>query len=300
MMSTPDNKCPLCGFALDALEVVSDDTTPYADSDTRSYWKMMWWVLLAGSYRLSHIARMRRSRASLRFAWLGAVMMALACTLVVLPSHGWERIEDRTEDRGASVPGGYPKPAGRGWKLVGKAPRPFGLAAGEPVLVRLWWNPGLWAISLIINFVIVLLLARFLVFWVAVRSNRALLPQYRGKQRFTAAIDYCTAHVPILLLVGFFHGSSLLQMLGRSRQWSVQWPMFVHTVPAYLIGGLGLFVMWFWLLRMAHTAPPATAARVSRYFGLWAPLAAVTIVGGWMVGQHHAISLLAEHLGMNF
>ena len=296
MMSTPDNKCPLCGFALDALEVVSDDTTPYADRARRRYPRMMWWVLLAGNYRLSHVARMRRSRSSLWFAGLGVFMLALACTLIVLPTHGWERIMDY----GDSYPDGYPQPAGRVWELTGKVPSPPGLGSGEPVLVRLWWNPGLWTMSIIINFVMVLLLAWFLIYWVTVWSNRALLPEYRGKKRFTAAIDYSTAHMPLLLLAACCYGSSLLHPLGRILQWDFQWPIFFHFAPAYLIGGFGLFVMWFWFLRMAHTAPPTTVGSISRYFGLWAPLAAIIIIGGWMVGQHYGIPLLAKGLGMNF
>lgn len=296
MLSTPENKCPLCGFALDALEVVSDDSTPYAHAETRSYWKMLWWILLAGSYRLSHVARMRRSRSSLRFAWLGVIMLAVASVLIALPGPGWKHIEDR----GASYSQGYPQPEGGGWKLVGKASRPPGLPTGEPALVRLWWNPGLWAISLAANFAAVLLLGWLLIWWVTVRSNRALLADYRGKQRFTAAIDYCTAHVPILLLAALFEGSSVLHMLGRVGQWSLRWPLLVHTVPAYLISGLGLFLLWFWLLRVAHTAPPATSAGISRYFGLWAPLAAVLIFGGWAVGRHYGIPHLAAELHMNF
>ena len=239
---------------------------------------------------------MRRSRSSLWFAGLGLFMLALACTLIVLPDHGWERIMDY----GDSYADGYPEPAGQGWKLVGKVPSPSGPSGGEPILVRLWWSPGLWFTSIIINFVVVLLLSWFLVFWITVRSDRALLPEYRGKKRFTAAIDYSTAHVPILLLAAFCYGSSVLHPLGRILHFEVQWPIFLHMAPAYLIGGLGLFVMWFWLLRMAHTAPPRTAPSVSRYFGLWAPLAVIIIIGGWLVGQHYGIPLLAKELHMNF
>jgi len=296
MMSTPSNKCPLCGFALDALEAVSDDTTPYADAAARRYWKMMCWVIFAGSYRLSHLARMRRSRSSLRFAALSLSMLGLAGALAVLPSHGWERIEDR----GASYPQGYPEPAGNGWQLIGKLPRPPGLTAGELVMVRLWWNPGLWAVSILVNFVCAFSLGWLLILWVTVRSNRALLAEYRDEKRFTAAIDYCTANVPILLLAAAIYGSSVFQTLGRIQQWEVEWPRYFHTVPAYLLGGFGLFVMWFWLLRMAHTAPPATSARAGRYFGLWAPLFTVVLFGGWIVGQHHAMPYMARLLRMNF
>ena len=50
----------------------------------------------------------------------------------------------------------------------------------------------------------------------------------------------------------------------------------------------------------AHTTPPTTVGSISRYFGLWAPLAAIIIIGGWMLGQHYGIPLLAKELGMNF
>ena len=296
MMSTPNNKCPLCGFALDALEAVSDDTTPYADAAARSYLKMMCWVIFAGSFRLSHVARMRRSRSSLRFAALSLGMLGLAGALAVVPTHGWERIEDR----GASYPDGYPEPAGNGWQLIGKLPRPPGLTAGEPIMVRLWWNPGLWAVSFLANFLGAFSLGWFLILWVTVRSNRALLAEYRDEKRFTAAIDYCTAHVPILLLAAAIYGSSLLQALSRIQQWEVQWPRYLHTVPAYLLGGFGLFVMWFWLLRVAYTAPPATSAKTGRYFGLWAPLFAVVLFGGWIVGQYYAMPHIARLLHMSF
>ncbi len=296
MMSTPDNKCPLCGFALDALEIVSDDSTPYAEAATRSYLKMMGWVIFAGSYRLSHVARMRRSRSSLRFAALSLGMLGLAGALAVLPTHGWKPIEDR----GASYPQGYPEPAGNGWQLVGKLPRPPGLATGELIMVRLWWNPGLWAASIIVNFAGAFALGWLLMWWVTVRSNRALLPEYRDEKRFTAGIDYCTAHLPILLLAAAIYGSSLLQVLARFQQWDVHWPAYYHTVPACLLGGFGLFAIWFWLLRMAHTAPPATSARAGRYFGLWAPLFAVVLFGGWIVGQHYAMPFIARLLHLNF
>ena len=74
----------------------------------------------------------------------------------------------------------------------------------------------------------------------------------------------------------------------------------LFPVPAYLLGGFGLFVMWFWLLRVAHTAPPATSAKAGRYFGLWAPLFAVVLFGGWIVGQYYAMPHIARLLHMSF
>lgn len=296
LLNPAQSMCPMCGAILSIPEAVSDDCTPYTDKTRRSYPKMMWWVLTAGSYRLGHIARMRRSRSSSRFALLSLLQLALACTLWTAPSHGWERIESR----GSGLSDEYPQPKGEGWKLIGMAPWARDRVGGAAVLVRLWWNPGLWGITLAITFVATLLVGRFVLWWIRIRSNRALKAPYRDEGRFTAAIDYWTAHVPPLVLAGLFYGASLLQSLGRIRGWELQWPRAVHVVPAYLIAGLTLFLMCFWLVRMAHTSPPETAARVSRYFGLWAPLAASTIMGGWLVGRHYALVFLSQCWGMSF
>jgi branched-subunit amino acid transport protein len=296
MLETPGNRCPLCGYLLDADKVVSDDSTPYAAARGCGYWRMMWWTLPAGSYRLGHLARMRQSRASRRFAWWGLLMLSLAGVLVTLPRQGWERIEDR----GVSYPSGYPQPAGQGWRLVGRAPRPPALPPGQAVVVRLWWNPSLWAVSLAINFPVTLLLGHMLVSWVIARSNRALRPEYRDDHRFSAAVHYGTAHLPLLLLAALLYAGSLLQDLSHIRQWDVQWPAYLHLVPAFLLTAMGLLLMWFWLLRMAHTTPPETSAAASRYFGLWAPLTVVVVLGSWLLGQRYAVSFVAEQLRLGF
>ena len=122
----------------------------------------------------------------------------------------------------------------------------------------------------------------------------------RDDHRFSAALHYGTAHLPLLLLAALFYAGSLLQDLSHIRQWEVQWSVYLHLVPAFLLTALGLLLMWFWLLRMAHTTPPETSAAASRYFGLWAPLTALAVLGSWLVGQRYAISFVAEQLQLGF
>ena len=104
----------------------------------------------------------------------------------------------------------------------------------------------------------------------------------------------------MLFLAAICYGSVILHDFAEVMQWSAHWPKNVHRVPAYVLAGLGLFLYWFWMLRIAHSSPPETRGRVSRFFGLWAPLEAALLIGGWIVGQHHGLPYLAKLLKMGF
>lgn len=295
MLDTPGHRCPLCGHALDADEVISDDASPYAAAHRCGYWGMTRWVLTAGSLRLGYLARMRRSRASSQYALLSMLLLAAGSALVVLPDYGWKHVMARDP----YSPPSLPEPAGSGWWLVAQSPVPDS-DPGYAVLVRLWWNPGLWVSALLIVPLVSFLLGYLCLALVRVGANCALQPAQRDQDRFGAAIHYSMAHVSILLLAAMCYGARIVQTFSQVQRWPLRWSRTVHLLPAFLLAGLGLFLMWFWLIRVAQAAPAGSRGRVARHFGLWAPLLAVVLIGGWLVAARDCVLWAAREAGMAF
>ncbi len=287
-----DRRCPGCGCDPSLLpgDVLSDDVSPYARGGR--YWSMVRWVVPAGNFRLSHLSRMRRSRWSVRFANRSLLLLGLAWAVVMFPHWGWKR----TIDRGSGTIESVSPPASQGWLLVKRAPSPQQFTSGNPILVRLYWNPAVLISGLVVNFWTGFGLGWWMLAWIRRGSQRALGPPYQGQPRFAAALHYSSAHAFILLMAAALYGSSVLLDWARVYSWTAQWSGWFHVVSAVGVGMVGLFLWWFWLLRMAHTAPPEAIDGVSWYFAIKAPLVFVVLFGGWFAIQWYGVPPLANLL----
>ncbi|MCG3137320.1 MAG: hypothetical protein HJJLKODD_01164 [Phycisphaerae bacterium] len=296
ILDAATRQCPLCGITLDRSLVINDDTTPYAEAQGAGLGKMIRWVLGAGSYRLAHLLRMRRSTHSRRFARWSVLQLAMAGALLTLPFPG---NGFRAEfDHGATQ---LIEPAtGRGWQMVGSLERPKNWPEGQPFLARLYWNPAIILSSLAINLVMLFLLgSATLAVWRA-GSRRALHLSQREQPYFSAAIDYSTAHWWIVSLAGVCYGLLPLHYIAQLNHSVITWSAMWHIVPASMIGGAGIVLHWFWLVRMAAMAPATSRAGVMRYFGIWAPLTATCLLGGWLIGEYYALPRLIQFLHLSF
>lgn len=295
MLEIVGHRCPLCGFALDAEELVGDDASPYAAAEPCGYWAMVGWVLSAGHRRLGYLGRMRRSRASGRFALFNLVLLALSSGLVVMPDLGWRMVTARS----AQSPEVLPEPHDTGWWLAAKGPIPEH-DLGRPVGVRLWMHPGQWLAALIVVPLLTFLLGAMILAIMRAGADHAMIPEERGQDRFGAAVHYSTAHVCILLAAALCYGTQVIHRFSQVQRWPVSWDHRLHLVPAFFLGVFGLLVAWFWLIRLAQTAPAASRGRLLRHFGLWTPILALLVLGGWMLGAYRGLEYIARASGTAF
>lgn len=284
-------QCTLCGFQFADDRVTNADVTPYARAYAcrSSGWRSMSeWVWFAGAGRLNHLALMRASAASRRFAWVYWLLLSAAAGLFQTTQVGWRWV--------SAVTATPIKPTGEGWFAFTRT----GGAGTNDRLTDLWWNPaqslivmaaaGLGAMA---GLVILVTLVRW-----GIRA--AHTAPYRGEQRMTAALHYSTAWgAPILfaaLVIGFKPLAYVSEVLGWSWVPTARAFDYAAAVPA----GLGLAMWWFWLVRLGATAPTRTRSRVVGLFVLIAPLMLGGVAAGWWFGLMQLFPGLFTVLNLTF
>jgi hypothetical protein len=286
----------LCGFGFGGDRATGADVTPYAaayDTDRSAWWAMSEWVWFAGPHRLKHLAMMRSSDAARRFARINILLMAFVFALTQIARGGWHAV---TALRAAAASDPV-KPMGGGWFRAAAAPpgaRPTGTT------IELWWNPAqaLIAAALAIIAGVVALFALSAIVRAAVRlAHRAA---YRDDQRMSAAILYSTAWSIPLLIGGALMALRPIARIGSVAGWAWYPPDQGVVLGAGVVGGFGVVMWWFWLVRLGSTAPAPTRGRVVAMFALGVPLIAAGAAAGAVFGVDVLLDALFDVLGLRF
>lgn len=292
-------RCSLCDFSFGDDRVTGADVTPYAKAYAQGdagWWTMCRWVWFAGSERLQHIALMRPSAAARRFAWMNAFLLALGIAGFQATRVGWRTVGSSP----VVEPSGSLKPLGRGWLHAAAAPRPLPPGQAPQIPVDLWWNPAQTMIASVLFGLTALLLVWLVLLCVRTGITLAHTEALRGDQRMSAALLYGTAWwIPALAGIVV----CLLRPVALAGQIN-SWPWYPTTrgisLIAGAIAGLAAILWWFWLIRLAATAPARTRSRVMAFCIFGIPLLLGGVSLAWWVGLEIFQEFLVVRLNIHF
>lgn len=291
-LDPPDaTRCPLCKQALaaDDLRVTGEDVTPYAKSyaaGERGWRGMCKWVWLAGSERLKHLALIRASDASRRFALNSCLFFALGLVCFQGTRIGWNRVAKAPDSQTAA------RPTGQGWVRV--VPSSAGNA------VELWWNPAQAVIGGVLGGLAGLAVMAVARAMAAKGVDLAHRSAFRGEQRMTAALHYSSAWGVPALAAALFCLARPLALAGEAAKASWLPPEAGILTLGGVLAALSATGWWIWLVRLGATAPTATRGRVAAYFLVGAPFLAVAAGTGWWYGLEWINPRLFVRLNLQF
>ncbi len=257
---------------------------------------MCHWVYFAGSHRLKHLALMRSSAASRRFAWLMMTMTALALGVFQLSIVGWRGVTSlaAVEETGSITP------AGQLWRHVASRARPLPAGLAPQTAVDFWWNPAQSATGFVLG-----LLSGGISLWFFLWLMRAGLAKshrlaYRHELRMSAAIHYSMAWlVPlgvtcaVMLFLPLIQAGYIVGWLGVSAP-------DVLEISASIVAAIGLILWWFWLLRLGATAPQDTRQRVVAFMAIGPPAIVTGLAFAWWYGVCGVQNLLFKMMRIDF
>ena len=292
-------RCPLCSLDFADDRVTGVDVTPYAKAfalKARAWRPMLEWVWFASGERLKHVALIRASAASRRFARQSILLWGLGMGLVQTTQIGWRHVTAMP----AIEPTGSLTPAGFGWLHVAAAPRPLRPALPAENLVDLWWSPLQGFVALVTA-----ALAAWILMWLTsillrVGVTLAHHRRYRGEQRMTAAIHYSMAWLVPVFLGTLAAALRPLAFVGTMNQWAWYPADRIFLLAAAVLSVLGAAMWWFWLIRLGATAPARTRVRVSAFFGLGPPVIVALAAAGWWYGLGRMYDPLFDLLRVTF
>jgi hypothetical protein len=279
--------------------VTSDDSTPYARGEAtgfRGWLSMCLWVFAAGSERLAHLSLIRRSAASTRFIRLSLLAFTLAASLFAMPHSGWHEVL-RDPSMGNSI---AVQPSGNGWLRIVASPAQRRLRPGRLTPVAVWWNLKQAAIAVPATFIVALLGGWLILAVVSFGVERSLLDRFRGQERFGAAMRYGSAWVLFPMASGVLSLLLLLSSIASVTGWWFAPARAGVYLAAATVASVGFLMWWFWLIRVASTAPPPTRTRVVTFFAVWTPLLATGIGAAWVVGLHFGMKWLVPALRLQW
>lgn len=241
---------------------------------------MIKWVWFAGAGRLNHVALMRTSAASRRFARINIFL--LACLMGALQ---WTRIgwTGTTEAIGVDA-GRVIKPGGEGWFHIASAPRPLLPNRALELPVDLWWNPAQSLIAMTSGMVLSLILILLVLVFLRKGVTKSLIPSYQQEQRMTAAILYGTAWSFWVMLASIVYCLTPIAYIGEISAWSIYPGENVFISVAAILAGIGSTLWWIWLIRLGATVPESCRGRVVAFFSLATPVAIAVAVCIWLYG----------------
>ncbi len=115
-----------------------------------------------------------------------------------------------------------------------------------------------------------------------------------------AAIHYSVAwSIPITLglLIASLRPIALISQVG---QWSWRLPTEGFDLAGGVLATFGVTMWWFWLVRLAVTAPSAVRSRVVLSLSIVVPAIAVGAIAAWWVGLERLFHLFANTSGLHF
>lgn len=289
-------QCPKCGLDFAAHGATGEDISVYAQSvadDNPRWWAMCRWVWGAGAGRIQHLALMRSSPASRRFAARNLLLLSFALGIVLAAQRGWETIRMPLEESGAVAA----NPAGSGWLhlVTGRA-----VSGGFGVGVQVWWNPAqsiLAGVAAIISGLLSAWVALLIVRGTVELAHRA---KYRGEQRMSAALGYATAWIVAVLPAAALLGLWPLSELGTSGRLPWAPTSMLLLVLAGGLAGLIFVSAWFWAVRLGASAPSDTRTRVLLVFLVVIPAMLVSASVGWWIGMGRLLDFLFTRMNLSF
>lgn len=291
-LESPDAaRCPLCkqSLAVDDFRSTGVDITPYARAfaeGRRGWIEMSQWICTAGGQRLKHVAMIRASDASRRFALIGCLWFSLGLAVFQGTRTGWNPIRVAPD-----IPN-VAKPIGQGWmKLV---------AASGSSPNEVWWNPAQAMIAAVAGGLSGLIL---LSLWRGLARKGVTLAHpaaHRGEQRMTAALHYSLGWGGLALIASMLCILRPLTLCGEAARWSWSPPDMLILMVAGVLGAISATGWWIWLVRLGATAPPAASGRVTAFMLLGAPGLAIATGATWWYGWEWAEPKLFTLLNMQF
>jgi hypothetical protein len=291
--------CPLCGFTFRDNRVTGADVSPYAKAYTHGSggWRLMCeWVWLAGTQRLKHLALMRASMASRRFARINIALLTIGLAVFQLTQVGWHRVTV-AESRNPATPA---NPRGQGWLHVASAPRPLRLDTPPQEEVDLWWSLPQAALAVVTAIPAAALLTWVVLILIRAGITQAYKPRYRMEGRMAAALHYSTAWAVPLTVAGLVTGFFCLSHAAAIARWTWVPPQTGFVLAAAAVGGFSVAMWWFWLVRLAYTAPLKSRGRVAAFVGLVAPLIVIAAAAAWYFGLQLLHQELSKALRLMF
>lgn len=289
--------CPLCGFVLQRGRATGEDLTPYAqcrERGQRGWHPMCEWVWFAGSHRIKHLALMRASRASRRFATLNIGVLALALAFFEATLRGW-----RWVSRSAALDETF-RPSGRGWLGVATMPAVGTSEWPLDAPASLWWNPAQAIIAWGVGLVLALLTSVIVLVMLRAGTTAAMDGKLRAERRMTAALHYGTAWA-LPMAAGFFLACLRpIAHVGAAASWFWYPPVQGIELAAGVMVALGAGLWWYWLLRLGATAPPSSRFRVTFFLAIVAPLLLVGTGMGWWWFMEWLYPILFASVGLAF
>jgi len=276
-------------LATDDTRVTGEDVTPYARAyaaQERGWRGMCKWVWLASSERLKHLALIRASDASRRFALNSCLFFALGLVCFQGTRVGWHRVSTAAGSQEAS------RPSGQGWTRVAPS------SAANPV--ELWWNPGQAVIGGVLGGLAGLAVMGIARGAAAKGVQRAHRGEFRGEQRMTAALHYSSAWGVLALPAALVCLVRPLALIGEAARWSWSPPDVGVLTVAGVLAALSSTGWWIWLVRLGSTAPTATRVRVAAFFLVGAPLLVVAAGSAWWYGLEWVSPRLFARLDLQF
>lgn len=289
--------CPLCAYTFEDSRATSRDLTPYAiayESRERRWGSMLLWVFFAGSARLKHLAMMRASPASRRFARTNLLLLVFGLGLLAWTHTGWTR----TGGRLARESGSVVRPDGEGWVCVAAAPRPLPDAWPVEARTELWWNSAQAIVAVLVATITAWLMVCLWSVAIRLGVRSAHQISYRGEQRMTAALHYGTAWIVPLLAALILYAIQPVSYLGEFSKSGWIPPREFFTVTGGGIGGIGLALWWFWLIRLGFSAPVNTRGRVVVFFAVGVPALTAALLIGWWRALPYALGPLFRAMSL--
>lgn len=289
----PPPQCPLCAFPFQDDRATNEDVTPFAidyATDKPGWRRMLRWVWFAGSPRLKHLAMMRASAASRRFQNINLLWLAFGMGLMEWTRTGWAL----TGGPGMSGAVRLARPEGLGWIRVAVSPHDGPMTASP----ELWWNSAQSLIAVPLSITAALLVLWLLAMLLRIGVSLAHGAAYRQERRMTAALQYGTAWaIPLLMAIGCYLLRPLAYV-GVTANWNWTPPGEFFLVVGGGLGGVGLALWWFWLIRLGFTAPAQIRSRVAAFFIFGVPAVAGVVVSGWWLALPLCFQSLFRALGV--
>jgi len=292
-------QCSLCKFDFGDQHATGSDITPYAKAFGRNeagWRRMLDWVWFAGGERLKHLALMRASAASRRFARINVILLALGLALFQVSEVGWRQVtaSRALESSGSTVP------SGRGWLHLADMPRPLPTEQAPGIPVDLWWNPAQTIVAFVVTWVTAMLGLWLILTMLRGSVRLAHARTFREEQRMTAALHYGTSWCVPVLLGAVLGTLRPLAYAGKIEHWSWYVPERAFLLSAAVFAGFGVIMAWFWFIRIGSTAPANTRTRVVALWALGAPVAVAALAAGWWYGLGELFAPLFERLEIQF
>ncbi len=187
---------------------------------------------------------------------------------------------------------------GSGWLEVASAPP--GTIVDQAAPTRLWWNFPQAALAGSVGLVTAILVIWLTMLLVAACVEFAHRSSYRGEYRMTAAMHYGTAWVLLILIGALVLGFLPLSYCGAMAGWKWFPSEMSVTIAGGAVGGLGVCLGWFWLVRISATAPVRTRTRVASFFAVGLPVIVAAAACGWHLGLMKLYEILTPMFDLDF